>query len=56
MVDVGLTVILFEVEPLLQETELLQFETVNVADSPAQIVAEFTLGVGFGVTVTLPVA
>ena len=56
MVELGLTVILFEVEPLLQLTELLQFETVNVADSPSQIVAEFTLGVGFGVTVTLPVA
>ena len=48
--------ILFAVEPLLQLTELLQFETVKVADSPSQIVAEFTVGVGFGVTVTLPVA
>ena len=33
-----------------------QFETLNVAPLPEQIVALFTLGVGFELTVTVPVA
>ena len=53
---VGLTVLVNPVVPSFHVTEPEQFETVNVVLLPAHIVGLLTVGVGFGVTVTLLVA
>ncbi len=52
---VGLTVLVNPVVPSFQVTEPEQFETVKVAELPAQIEDGFAVtdGVGGGVTVTL---
>ena len=53
---VGLTVLVNPLVPSFHVTEPEQFETVKVAELPAQIVGLFNVGVGFGLTVTVLVA
>ena len=53
---VGLTVLLAPLTPSFQVTVPEQLETVKVAELPAHIVGLLTVGVGFGVTVTVLVA
>jgi hypothetical protein len=54
---VGLTVIEAPVSPVDQEYDppVCEGVAVSVADSPEQIVKEFTVTVGAGLTVTVPV-
>ena len=54
MATVGDTVaVVPAAKPLSQVTEPEQFVTVNVALVPAQIAGLFTVGAGFGLTVTV---
>ena len=58
MVAVGLTFLVSPVVPSFHVTVPAQFETIKLADCPAQMVGLLTLGVGLDaiVTVTVPEA
>lgn len=55
MVVVGLTLIGVPVAPLFQTIVPEQFDTINVAVCPLQMVTLFTVGDGFAPTVTTDV-